>query len=68
MITHIHIRNFKSLVDQEFSLSNLNLLTGINSSGKSSLIQAIRMIEKEAALPGHGDFLRTAKQGREFFR
>lgn len=63
MITRIHIRNFKSLVEQEFSLSNLNLLTGINSSGKSSLIQALRMIDKGAALPGHGDFSDLRSKG-----
>lgn len=36
---------FKSFIDQEISLSPLTVLTGLNSSGKSSVIQAIRMLK-----------------------
>lgn len=41
MIDLLTVRNFKSLVDESFSFKNLNLLAGTNSSGKSSVIQAL---------------------------
>ena len=44
MINNISIKNFKSILDENVPLSNLTVLTGLNSSGKSSVIQAIRMV------------------------
>lgn len=44
MIDRISITNFKSILKEEIALSNLTVLTGLNSSGKSSVIQAIRMV------------------------
>lgn len=41
MIKKIEIKNFKSIKDANFHLTPLNILTGTNSSGKSSVIQAI---------------------------
>lgn len=41
MIQSIHIQNFKSIEDQIFEFKPLTILTGANSSGKSSVIQAI---------------------------
>lgn len=38
-IDKVAIKNFKSLKDVEINLSNLTLITGVNSSGKSSFIQ-----------------------------
>lgn len=46
MISEININNFKCFKDQHFSLSNFNLLTGTNSGGKSSLIQALLLISQ----------------------
>lgn len=45
MITKIELKGFKSYVDNTFDLKPLTILTGLNSSGKSSVIQAIRMID-----------------------
>lgn len=41
MIQSIHIQNFKSIENQIFEFKPLTILTGANSSGKSSVIQAI---------------------------
>ncbi|MFN0201207.1 MAG: AAA family ATPase [Bacteroidia bacterium] len=46
MISHIHIKNFKSLKDVSIEMSNLNLLTGINGVGKSSLIQVLLLLHQ----------------------
>ncbi len=41
MIQSIHIQNFKSVENQVFDFKPLTIFTGANSSGKSSVIQAI---------------------------
>ena len=46
MITKLHITNFKSHKDTEISLNQLTVLTGINSSGKSSVIQALLLLRQ----------------------
>ncbi len=45
-INRVKIKNFKSLKDVDINLSNLNLLTGVNSSGKSSFIQALLLLKQ----------------------
>jgi len=45
-INHIVIKNFKSLKDVEINLGQLTLLAGINSSGKSSIIQVLLLIKE----------------------
>jgi len=40
------IRNFKSLKEVDISLSNLTLITGLNSTGKSSFIQALLLLRQ----------------------
>lgn len=37
------IKNFKSYIDENFDFKKITLLTGLNSSGKSSIFQSIRM-------------------------
>ncbi|MEO1419297.1 MAG: DUF3696 domain-containing protein, partial [Bacteroidota bacterium] len=59
MITQLELNGFKSFLSNEIELGPLTLLTGINSSGKSSIIQAIRLLEKisqdqDPMLSGHG--------------
>ena len=41
MITKVRLKNFKKIEDQEFSLSDFDLLVGTNNSGKSTLLQAL---------------------------
>lgn len=44
----LKLHNFKSVQDADLELANLNLLVGANSSGKSSLIQAILFLAQNA--------------------
>jgi predicted ATPase len=46
MIERIAIKNFKSLKNIDLSLANLNVLAGLNGSGKSSLIQALLLLRQ----------------------
>lgn len=41
MIQELNIKDFKSIEEYKFRMSNLNLFVGPNSSGKSSVIQAL---------------------------
>lgn len=45
-LSKITIKNFKSLQNIEIELGNLTILAGINSSGKSSFIQALLLIKE----------------------
>lgn len=61
MITELRMKGFKSFIDNTIALSPLTVLMGINSSGKSSVIQAIRLLEnvnegRPLILDGHGSF------------
>lgn len=44
MIKHLKIHGFKSYIDCDFEIKPLTILTGLNSSGKSSVIQTIRVL------------------------
>lgn len=46
MISKIHIQNFKSLENVTLECSNLNVLTGLNGMGKSSVIQALLLLRQ----------------------
>lgn len=60
MINEITLTGFKSFFRDSLNLEKLTVLTGLNSSGKSSVIQALRILAKAARketsflLPGHG--------------
>lgn len=60
MLKELQLIGFKSFLSRSVPLSNLTLLTGVNSSGKSSVIQAILILqkafhnEKQILLEGHG--------------
>lgn len=45
-IDNVKIKNFKSLKNIDINLSNLTLVTGINSTGKSSFIQALLLAKQ----------------------
>ncbi len=49
MINKIHLKNFKSHEDTSLELSNINLLTGMNGLGKSSIIQALLLLRQSQA-------------------
>lgn len=60
MITNINISGFKSFINKNIPLANLTLLAGLNSSGKSTVIQALRMYHQACLgasplIAGHGN-------------
>jgi len=54
MITEIELNAFKSFPEKRIGFKPLTLLAGLNNSGKSSVIQALRMYCNAALLEGHG--------------
>jgi len=46
MITKIQLSNFKAFLDLELNLSGLNILSGMNGLGKSSVIQALLLLRQ----------------------
>lgn len=54
MLTRLDVCGFKCFDEEELSLGSITLLSGLNSSGKSSFLQAIRLLKEGKALPGHG--------------
>lgn len=46
MITKLHIKNFKSHKDTELEFAPLTVLTGMNSCGKSSVIQSLLLLRQ----------------------
>ena len=46
MIKFIRIQRFKSLKDAQFTLASLNLFSGLNGMGKSSLIQSLLLLRQ----------------------
>lgn len=66
MITNLKIQNFKSLKDINLELKNLNLLTGLNGSGKSSLIQVLLLLRQSKNTLNEG-ILSLQKEEKELF-
>ncbi len=50
MITKLIIENFKSHSSTELNLSKINILTGLNGMGKSSVIQALLLLRQSNKL------------------
>lgn len=46
MITSLKIQNFKALQDHQFDFKNLNVFTGANGMGKSTLIQTLLLLRQ----------------------
>lgn len=67
MITNIKIHNFKSLNDIDLELRNLNLLTGLNGSGKSSLIQTL-LILRQSKNHTKNDYMRELLLNGSLFK
>jgi len=59
MLTEIHLLNFKSFPDTRIAVAPMTLLAGLNNSGKSSVLQSLRMLWRwietgDPSLPNHG--------------
>lgn len=46
MINNIQIKSFKCIENEDLDFGLLNIITGLNSAGKSSIIQAIQLFEQ----------------------
>jgi predicted ATPase len=46
MLTCLTIKNFKRFIDQRISLNNLTLLSGLNGTGKSSILQSLLLLRQ----------------------
>ncbi|WP_252178012.1 DUF3696 domain-containing protein [Endozoicomonas sp. 4G] len=46
MLEYLHIKNFKTLLNDGFPLSQLNIFSGLNGMGKSSLIQTLLLLRQ----------------------
>ncbi len=57
MIKRLHVENFKSIVNEEFIFKNLNVLTGLNGSGKSSILQTLTLIKQSLNTDSSGETL-----------
>ncbi len=42
-IKRIHVKNFRSLVDETIELSDFNFFVGKNDSGKSNVLKALNL-------------------------
>lgn len=45
-LSHLHVTGFRSFLDQEIELRNLNVLIGSNGSGKSSLLDLFEILSR----------------------
>ncbi|MGL4500638.1 MAG: AAA family ATPase, partial [Planktothrix sp.] len=46
MITIVKLKNFKAFEEQSFQFKPLTLLSGLNSTGKSSVLQSILLLRQ----------------------
>jgi predicted ATPase len=46
MLEFIRVRNYKTLLDASFPLSDLNIFSGLNGMGKSSLLQTLLLLRQ----------------------
>ena len=75
MIRSLHIRNFKCFEDQSFKLGKLTLLSGLNGTGKSSVLQSLVMLRQSyqqrflqnAGLLLNGGLIRLGKAKDVFY-
>ncbi|MDD9809094.1 MAG: AAA family ATPase, partial [Thaumarchaeota archaeon] len=55
-LERVHISNFRSLRDVTVAFGSLTILIGANSSGKTSVLEALRLFGAEGAAVGREDF------------
>lgn len=67
-IERVHIKNFRSLVDETIELSDCNFFVGKNDSGKSNVLKALNLFFNErtdfnAPYDFNSDYSKFAKRG-----
>ncbi|WP_176638223.1 AAA family ATPase [Desulfolutivibrio sulfoxidireducens] len=60
-LSRIAIKGFKSILDMEMELGQLNVFIGENGSGKSNILEAVGLLSM--ALSGTMDYARLAERG-----
>jgi len=50
-ITTVKIKNFRSILNETFALDNLNVLVGLNDSGKSNFLKALNLFFNQKTEP-----------------
>jgi len=65
-IKNIRIHNFRSIKEQEFNLKDYSLLIGANNTGKTNIIDALRIFyEKDLKFNADRDFPKFEKNDQE---
>lgn len=52
ILSEIHVKNFKSIIDQKFELSEFTPMVGYNNAGKSNILQSIKWLLRKSGLSG----------------
>lgn len=52
MIRKLSLKGFKNIQNEEFIMKPITVLTGLNSTGKSSVLQSVLVLNKEITLNG----------------
>jgi predicted ATPase len=60
LLKHIHLQNFKASRDVDIRLAPLTVLSGLNSSGKSTLLQALATLRQSYSTDGNTNGLRLS--------
>ncbi|BAI93847.1 AAA family ATPase [Arthrospira platensis] len=68
MITEIELKDFKSYKSATLHLGRLTVLIGANASGKSNVIEALRLLSRLATGERLGLLRNPQKKGDNFFR
>jgi predicted ATPase len=68
MIKELLLQNFKAFEKENFELGTLNLLSGLNNTGKSSVIQSLRLLSEKKPLPELGPLLEYIRNDMKEFR
>ncbi|MBU0663373.1 MAG: DUF3696 domain-containing protein [Proteobacteria bacterium] len=68
MIDQLEIVGFKCFNNETLNVAPLTLLSGLNSSGKSSFIQALRLLKEGGALAGYGSLADLKSRAHASFK
>jgi predicted ATPase len=67
MITNLSLTNFKAFDEEFFEFGALNILSGLNNSGKSSVIQSLRLLKEAKPLADLGPLLEYIRNDSKGF-
>ena len=50
LISTVHIKNYRSISDHQFPLSDFTALVGYNNAGKTNILEAVNWLAKKSSL------------------